>query len=55
MDNFLLAMDSRALRNYMRDMQPDINLTTAVKDIEGEEFTMDIPFTVNFFWPDSEF
>ena len=54
-DNFLLAMDSRALRNYMRDMQPDINLITAVKDIEGEEFTMDIPFTVNFFWPDSEF
>ena len=53
-DNYLLAMDSRALRNYIKEIQPDIDLTTTVEDVEGTEFTMEIPFTLNFFWPDSE-
>jgi hypothetical protein len=47
-------MDSRALRNYVKEMQPDINMSTTITDSEGDEFTMDIPFTLNFFWPDAE-
>jgi len=53
-DNYLLAMDSRALRNYVKEMQPDINMSTTIIDSEGDEFTMDIPFTLNFFWPDAD-
>tara|TARA_B100000963_G_scaffold357748_1_gene380677 strand:+ start:64 stop:813 length:750 start_codon:yes stop_codon:yes gene_type:complete len=53
-DNYLLAMDSRQLRNYVKSMQPDINMETTITDSEGAEFTMEIPFTLNFFWPDVE-
>jgi hypothetical protein len=51
-DNYLLAMDSRALRNYLKEFQPDISLSTTVTDSDGVESIMDIPFTLNFFWPD---
>jgi hypothetical protein len=47
-------MDSRQLRNYVKSMQPDINMETTITDSEGAEFTMEIPFTLNFFWPDVE-
>ena len=48
-DNYLLAMDSRALREHIRDTQPDVDLTF---DLEGEgEVT--IPIGINFFWPDA--
>ena len=48
-DNYLLAMDSRALREHIRDTQPDVDL---VFDIEGEgEVT--VPIGITFFWPDA--
>tara|TARA_R110000796_G_scaffold16101_2_gene50507 strand:- start:3560 stop:4288 length:729 start_codon:yes stop_codon:yes gene_type:complete len=47
-DNFLLARDSRALRNHIKELGPDIDLKYTVDD--GTE--IDIPITVNFFWPD---
>ena len=47
-DNFLLARDSRALREHIKTIQPDVDLTY-VSD-SGEEAT--IPINLNFFWPD---
>ena len=47
-DNFLLARDSRALRNHIKELGPDIDLKYTVDD--GTE--IDITITVNFFWPD---
>jgi|TARA_B100001778_G_scaffold190261_1_gene156728 hypothetical protein len=47
-DNFLLARDSRAFRNYIKDVSPDVDLNFTTDD--GSE--IQIPITVNFFWPD---
>jgi hypothetical protein len=47
-DNNLLAKDSRALRDYIKKVQPDVNLNYTVDG--GEEVT--IPINLNFFWPD---
>lgn len=47
-DNFLLARDSRSFRNHLKNSAPDVDLsfiTNSGKEIE-------IPITVNFFWPD---
>ena len=46
-DNYLLAQDSRALRSYIRETSPDVDLTYNT----GNE-VVDIPITLNFFWPD---
>ena len=53
-DTQLLAMDSRAFRNYVKEIQPDVSLFATVQNADGEEMEMDIPFTLNFFWPDAE-
>jgi hypothetical protein len=51
-DNQLFALDSRALREYMRKISPDLDMTfTFVSDITGEVKEMDIPIEVSFFWP----
>ena len=50
--NELLALDSRALRTYMRDLQPDINTTLTLTDqVTGEDFEMELPIGTDFFWP----
>ena len=51
-DNYLLAMDSRAFRNHIRDTQPDVDLTVTVETKDGEE-DVDIPIGIRVFWPDS--
>ena len=48
----LLARDSVALRSYIRDIAPDIDLTSEV-EIGGETVSVSIPLTVEFFWPQS--
>ena len=48
-DNYLLARDSRALREYIKTTQPDINLKFILNS--GEEVA--IPIGINFFWPDA--
>ena len=52
-DTELLAVDSRALRNYIKDMSPDVDLSF---NFEGEDGTVindvQIPIGVGFFWPD---
>ena len=47
-DNYLLARDSRALRQYVTDIQPDVDLTFKLNS--GQEVA--IPIGLNFFWPD---
>jgi len=49
-DNYLLARDSRALREYINEIQPDVDLTFFP---EGNESGVSIPIGVNFFWPDA--
>ena len=49
-DNQLLAMDSRALREYIKKVQPDVDLTFFP---DGSEKAVNIPIGLNFFWPDA--
>ena len=48
----MLARDSMALREEIKRLSPDIQLTQTV-DIGGETVEVEIPMTVGFFWPDS--
>jgi hypothetical protein len=48
-DTALLAQDSRALREYIREIQPDVDLTFFP---DGNSDRISIPIGVNFFWPD---
>jgi len=47
-DNELLARDSRSLRQEIKRISPDIDLT--IKGDDGEDIA--IPISLNFFWPD---
>ena len=47
-DNYLLARDSRALREYISQVQPDVDLNYVLDG--GEE--VKVPIGLNFFWPD---
>ena len=50
--NNLLARDSRALRNYVRELSPDLDLTFQfTSDITGDTEALDIPFGTGFFYP----
>ena len=48
-DNQLLARDSRALREYIKEVQPDVDLTFFP---DGSETKVSIPIGLSFFWPD---
>ena len=48
-DNTILARDTRALRNHIRKISPDIDLRIILGESE-EEVT--IPINLSFFWPD---
>jgi hypothetical protein len=53
-DNMLLARDSKALRDHIKNTQPDVNLTFNFEGVDGTEEGINIPITINFFWPDTE-
>jgi|TARA_R100000030_G_scaffold32094_1_gene23669 hypothetical protein len=50
-DTRFLARDSRAFRNYVRDFQPDVDMTFYPEN--GPDGGVDIPIGVNFLWPDA--
>ena len=51
-DNELFAFDSKALRNHIRDVSPDIDLTWEfVSEETGEGREMSLPIDLTFFWP----
>ncbi len=49
-DGYLLAKDARALREEYTKVNPDIDLKVY---INGVEEGVDLPITINFFWPDA--
>jgi hypothetical protein len=51
-DNQLLARESKALREYIKTVQPDIDLTVKVT-YNGVEEDVALPINVSFFWPDA--
>ena len=51
-DNYFLAVDARAFRKHIAEIQPDVDLNTMV-EVNGGLEAIDIPITVNFFWPDA--
>ena len=54
-DNELLAIDSRALRNFIEDITPDINLSIdCLSEETGEPFRGKVSVGLDFFWPDFE-
>jgi hypothetical protein len=52
-DNYFLARDSRALREYIKSFQPDIDMTFNLESSDGIVESVTLPMTVTFFWPDS--
>lgn len=52
-DNYLIAKDARALREYYAKVSPDINLTFKPEDENYTGEGINIPISINFFWPDS--
>tara|TARA_R110000803_G_scaffold40075_5_gene86323 strand:+ start:261 stop:1034 length:774 start_codon:yes stop_codon:yes gene_type:complete len=49
-DTYLLARDSRSLREEIRRIAPDVDLVYTGED--GQE-DINIPINLNFFWPDA--
>ena len=50
-DNYLIAKDARALRQYYSSISPDINMKYKPENYAGEG--IDFTIGINFFWPDS--
>ena len=53
-DKYMLARDSRAFREHIKTIQPDVELKFEFQGIDGIERELSLPMTVNFFWPDAE-
>lgn len=50
--NQFLAQDTKAFRNHVKTISPDLDLRfTFVSEITGESEALDIPFGINFFYP----
>ena len=52
-DSEFLARDARELRNYIKKIQPSVDLSFDYEDRRGNITTIDIPVGINFFWPDA--
>lgn len=53
-DNDLLSKDSMALRAYIKELSPELDMSfNFTCEHCGNEERMDIPMTVSFFWPES--
>jgi hypothetical protein len=52
-DNYLLAPDARALRDYYSKIQPDIKLKYTPEDENYTGEGIDVPISINYFWPDA--
>jgi hypothetical protein len=52
-DNYMLAPDARALREYYAKVQPDIDLKFTPEDESYTGEGIAIPISLNFFWPDA--
>ena len=52
-DNYMLARDSRALREHIRETQPDVQMKFDYIGENGVEEDAVVPMTAGFLWPDS--
>ena len=52
-DNYMLAPDARALREYYTKVQPDVKLKFIPEDENYTGEGIDVPISLNFFWPDA--
>ena len=52
-DNYLIAKDSRALRQYYNQISPDINMKYKPNDENYTGEGIEISLGINFLWPDS--
>lgn len=52
-DTYLLAPDARALRQYYATISPDIDMKFIPNDEDYTGEGIDIPISLNFFWPDA--
>ena len=50
-DNEFLSRDSIAFREYVNEIQPDVDMTSTYIDSVGEEKEFTVPMTVSFLWP----
>ena len=50
----MLVRDSRAFRNYVKKIQPDMDMTYVHEHEDGEREEVPITLGVNFFWPGEE-
>jgi hypothetical protein len=53
-NNYMLAKEARAFRQYYASISPDIDLTVSVMTSKGAEEDIEVPITINFFWPDAK-
>ena len=53
-DNGLLARDARVLREYIKEIHPDVDLTFDLEDSAGNVKGVKVPIGITFFWPDTE-
>lgn len=49
--NGMLARDSKALRNYVKSISPDMDMTFTYTYDDGETEALPVTLGVNFFWP----
>jgi translation initiation factor IF-3 len=52
-DNHLLAMEARSFREYYAKISPDIELKYFPEDSDYTGEGINIPVSINFFWPDA--
>jgi hypothetical protein len=52
-DNLLLARDARSLREYIREVTPEIEITFDYDGMNGVEEGVNVPINLSFFWPDA--
>ena len=52
-DTYLLARDAKALRDHVIKIQPDIELKTQITNEYDELEEIDVPISLNFFFPDA--
>lgn len=54
-DNQLLARDSRAFREYVRNIQPDVDMTIDIEDEDTGDIMrgVTVPLNITFLWPDA--
>jgi len=52
-DTYLLARDAKALRDHVVKIQPDIELKTQITNEYDELEEIDVPISLNFFFPDA--